>query len=95
MYPIHIHTGSDCSSPMGHWDPPRGELPTMGTMMATVMCAGNLGTLMYTRKFSDMKPWQIGDMSMADVLGHTLVIHDPDSTATPPTPIACGKIVKQ
>ena len=87
MYPIHIHTGSDCADPMGHWDIPRGEL-----MDAKVMCSGNLGTLMYTRKFTDMKPWQIGDMSMADVVGHTLVIHDPDTTTTK---IACGKIMKQ
>jgi hypothetical protein len=29
---------------------------------------------------------------MADIVGHTLVIHDPDVTSTK---IACGKIVKQ
>ena len=81
---------SDCSNPMGHWDIPRGEGIT------PVTCSAGLGTTTYERKFSDMKPWEIcGDMSTADVVGHTLVIHDPDSTASPPPAIACGKIVKQ
>jgi hypothetical protein len=89
-YPIHIHQGTSCADTMSqgaHWDVPRGE----GIPM--VVCSGTTGMLAmpYTRLSSDAKPWSIGDGSASDMVGHVVVLHDPD---VPATRISCGAIVK-
>jgi hypothetical protein len=38
-----------------------------------------------------MKPWTIGDSTTSDIVGHVLVVHDPDTMQ----PLACGPIVLQ
>jgi hypothetical protein len=88
-YPIHIHMGMSCmdpSAPGGHWDPPRGEgIPDL-------VCNGSTASEMYPRLNTDAKPWSIGAPMASDIVGHTVVIHDPDDTTKR---IACGKIAAQ
>jgi hypothetical protein len=85
-YPIHIHVGKTCADSMGHWDTPRGDSIT------DVTCAGNVGTDTYISSNSDPKlAWTVGDGSATDIVGKTIVIHDPDTAVK----IACGQIVKQ
>ena len=88
-YPIHIHQGDSCDSVSaqgGHWDPPRGE------GVANLDCEGGMASLTYTRASSDPKPWTIGDPAESNVVGHVVVVHDPDQSATR---IACGKITAE
>jgi hypothetical protein len=86
-YPAHIHTGSACTdttTQMGHWDMTRGE----GIPMIT--CAGTTGTVTYNRAATDPTlKWSVGDGSATDVIGHVIVVHDPDVATTR---IACGTI---
>ncbi len=85
-YPIHIHEGSDCADAMtqgAHWDPPRGE------GIPDVPCMNAIGTFVYNREIGDAKPWSVGAPAESNVVGHVVVIHDPDD---PMKRIACGKI---
>jgi hypothetical protein len=86
-YPVHIHTGSACTDATtqgGHWDMTRGE------GIPNITCNGTSGTTTYNRAATDATlKWSVGDGSATDVIGHTIVIHDPDN---PMTRIACGVI---
>lgn len=86
-YPVHIHTGSACTdmtSQGGHWDMTRGE------GIPNITCNGTTGTVTYNRAATDATlKWSVGDGSATDVIGHTIVVHDPDM---PMTRIACGTI---
>ena len=86
-YNIHIHQGSDCTDTTtqgGHWDMTRGE------GIPNIMCNGTTGTTTYNRVATDATlKWSVGDASATDVIGHTIVVHDPDM---PMTRIACGTI---
>jgi hypothetical protein len=88
-YPIHIHSGTSCADEMsqsGHWDPPRGE------MIPNVECMNAVGTAVYQRESSDAKPWTVGPPEESNVIGHVVVLHDPDM---PMKRIACGQIKAQ
>jgi hypothetical protein len=86
-YPVHIHTGSACTDTTtqgGHWDMTRGE------GIPNIMCVGTSGTTTYNRAATDATlKWSVGDGSATDVIGHTIVVHDPDNSMTR---IACGVI---
>jgi len=86
-YPVHIHTGSACTDTTtqgGHWDMTRGE------GIPNIMCTGTTGTTTLNRPATDATlKWSVGDGSATDVIGHTIVVHDPD---VPMTRIACGTI---
>ena len=87
-YGTHIHTGSACTDNTtqgGHWDMTRGE------GIPSITCSGTSGTSMLTRANTDATTmWTLGDGSATDVIGHVIVVHDPD---VPMTRIACGPIV--
>ena len=86
-YPVHIHTGSACTDTTtqgGHWDMTRGE------GIPNITCSGTTGTTTYNRVATDATlKWSVADGSATDVVGHTIVVHDPDM---PMTRIACGTI---
>jgi hypothetical protein len=86
-YPTHIHQGTACTDATtqgGHWDTTRGE------GIPNISCSGTTGTVTYTRAATDATlKWSIGDGSATDVIGHVIVVHDPDTTTTR---IACGVI---
>jgi hypothetical protein len=88
-YPIHVHVGTSCMdtmAPGAHWDPPRGEgIPNL-------ICSGSRASEMYTRADSDPKPWSIGGSMDSNLVGHVVVLHDPDDTTKR---IACGAILTQ
>lgn len=68
----------------GHRDMTRGE----GIPMIT--CNGTTGTVTYNRAATDPTlKWSVGDGSATDVIGHLIVVHDPN---VPMTRIACGTI---
>jgi Cu/Zn superoxide dismutase len=87
-YATHIHTGSACTDNTtqgGHWDMTRGE------GIPNIACAGTSGTSTLTRASTDATTmWTVGDASTTDVIGHVIVVHDPD---VPMTRIACGPIL--
>jgi hypothetical protein len=88
-YPIHIHTGTSCADEMsqgGHWDPPRGE------GIPNVACSNAIGMVLTQRDSSDAKPWTVGPPMESNVVGHVMVLHDPDD---PTKRIACGEIKAQ
>ena len=88
-YPIHIHAGTTCESmesTMGHWDPPRGE------NIPDITCMGSTANVSYTRTSDDAKPWTIGPPMESNIVGHVVVLHDPDD---PSQKIACGPILMQ
>lgn len=86
-YPVHIHTGSACTDTTtqgGHWDMTRGE------GIPAIVCNGTTGTTTYNRAATDASlAWSVGGSTTTDVIGHTLVIHDPDNNMMR---IACGPI---
>ena len=86
-YPVHIHTGAACTDATtqgGHWDMTRGE------GIPNIMCSGTSGTTTYNRAATDATlKWSVGDGSATDVIGHTIVVHDPDVNMTR---VACGVI---
>lgn len=88
-YLLFIQDGRDCSDATlqdPRWDGARGEgLPP-------VSCAGvsNGGRSYYSRAKSESKPWTIGTPEASNVLGHVLVVYDPDSLEA----LACGEIVR-
>ncbi|HUS28931.1 MAG TPA: superoxide dismutase family protein [Kofleriaceae bacterium] len=86
-YPVHIHTGAACTDTTaqgGHWDMTRGE------GIPNISCSGTSGSTVYNRAATDATlKWSVGDGSATDVIGHTIVVHDPDM---PMTRIACGTI---
>jgi len=88
VYNVHIHTGPACTDTTtqgGHWDMARGE------GIPPVTCAGTTGTTTLTRPPADPAiAWTIGDGAASDVIGHLIVVHDPD---VPMTRIGCGPIV--
>lgn len=87
MYSAHIHVGAACTDTTtqgGHWDMTRGE----GIPMIT--CNGTTGTVTYNRAATDATlAWSVGGAATTNVIGHTVVVHDPDM---PMTRIACGVI---
>lgn len=86
-YPVHIHTGSDCTDATtqgGHWDMMRGE------NIPNIICTGTIGTETYNRGASQPAlMWSVGGDATTNIIGHTIVVHDPDVNATR---IACGPI---
>jgi len=87
VYAAHIHTGSACTDATaqgGHWDMTRGE------GIPTITCAGTTGTTTINRAATDpLLAWSVGGDAATDVIGHVIVVHDPDM---PMTRIACGVI---
>jgi hypothetical protein len=87
VYPAHIHTGSACTDATtqgGHWDMARGE------GIPSITCTGTTGTTTINRAATDpLLAWSVGGDAATDVIGHTIVVHDPD---VPMTRIACGVI---
>jgi len=87
MYPAHIHQGSECTDTTtqgGHWDMTRGE------GIPLVACSTTTGTVTYTRPATDpTTAWSVGGDATTNVIGHLIVIHDPDTTTMR---IGCGKI---
>lgn len=87
-YPVHIHTDSACTDTTtqgGHWDMTRGE------GIPNIVCVGSTGTVTYNR--GESQPaimWSVGGDATTNVIGHTVVVHDPDMNMTR---IACGPIV--
>ena len=86
-YPAHIHVGPACTDTTtqgGHWDMTRGE------GIPNITCNGTTGTVVFNRAATDPTlKWTVGDGSATDVIGHLIVVHDPD---VPMTRIACGTI---
>src|SRR5258706_11678586 len=84
-YNTHIHQGSDCTDTMtqgGHWDMTRGE------GIPAIMCTGTTGTTFTTRSATpDVTAWSVGGNATTNVIGHVLVVHDPDMATTR---IGCG-----
>jgi hypothetical protein len=74
---------ADEMSQGGHWDPPRGE------GIPNVTCANAIGMVLAQREASDDKPWTVGGAPETNVIGHVVVLHDPDM---PMKRIACGEI---
>ncbi|HKP59356.1 MAG TPA: superoxide dismutase family protein [Polyangiales bacterium] len=88
-YPFHIHEGTSCTDAMSqgaHWDPPRGE------GIPDIPCSGGVAATVYMRETSDAKPWTVGDPAASNVIGHVVVVHDPDD---PMKRISCGQIKAQ
>jgi Cu/Zn superoxide dismutase len=88
-YPIHIHTGTSCADEMsqgGHWDPPRGE------GIPAIDCVNAIGMVLTQRDATDAKPWTVGPPAESNVIGHVMVLHDPDD---PTKRIACGELKAQ
>jgi len=87
VYGAHIHQGSACTDNTtqgGHWDTTRGE------GIPSITCSGTTGTTTINRAATDATiAWSVGGAAATDVIGHVIVVHDPD-TAT--TRIACGVI---
>jgi hypothetical protein len=87
QYPVHIHMGSSCGDATvqgGHWDTTRGE------GIPNILCSNTSGSVTYNRVATDATlKWSVGDGSATDVIGHTLVVHDPDNSMIR---IACGVI---
>jgi len=85
-YPVHIHEGRSCASPLtigAYWDRPRGEdIPDL-------RCNGSHVAATYTRFDSASKHWSLGGADASNVIGRALVINDP---ADRTLPIACGII---
>jgi hypothetical protein len=88
--PLVIMQGADCSdaSLLGaRWDSPRGE----GIPSATCTGARGGGRTFYTRLKSDAKPWTVGTPDASNVIGHALVVYDPETLQ----PGACGVIGRE
>jgi hypothetical protein len=51
-----------------------------------------IGTILYQREITDAKPWSVGEAAESNVIGHVVVLHDPDD---PMKRIACGQIKAQ
>lgn len=84
-YPVRIY-GESCAQVRADtkpWDWPRGKLA------ANALCLGAPGAKLYdSRAADDPKPWTLGGGRGADLVGRTVVVHDPDTAE----PLACGKI---
>lgn len=87
VYPAHIHTGPGCTDATaqgGHWDTTRGE------GIPSITCAGTTGTTTINRAATDpTTAWSVGGAAATNVIGHVIVVHDPDVTTTR---ISCGAI---
>ncbi len=104
----HIHAVGDCSDALannagGHWNP---DTMNHGSPDAPSHHIGDLGniTIGQDGKGSltiSMAAWKLGDGSMTDVVGKSVIIHaNPDDFTTQPTGnsgprVACGVIAKQ
>jgi superoxide dismutase, Cu-Zn family len=97
---FHIHEGTDCDAPGGHWNPtgethgqwgdPEGfHLGDIGNIEV-----GADGTAFRTHG-TDL--WALGEGGALDPVGQTVIVHEGHDTYEPPTghagdPIACGVI---
>jgi hypothetical protein len=85
-YPVAVYENSECPDAAAKgqvWDVTRGAgIPRLGCD------GGSGGTVYYTRNHSDAKPWTIGGSADSNIIGHVVVVQDPDSLK----PLACGKI---
>jgi hypothetical protein len=92
-YSVDIHEGASCdaiSLQGNHWDGARGEGIPGVVCDANTETIGTSGRMTYNRRGTDPAlAWTVGDGADTDVIGHTVVVHDPDM---PMTRIACGKI---
>jgi hypothetical protein len=84
-YPQVILAGSDCSDAAmlgAHW--------AHGEGIPAAMCTGTTGQgrTFYTRSKTDDNAWTIGKPDSTNLLGHVLVVYDPDTLQ----PAACGVI---
>jgi hypothetical protein len=88
-YPVFIQEGSDCSDETllgARWDSPRGEgITDLGCTGTT-----SIGRGFYSRSLKADKAWSIGNPARSNLLGHALVVYDPDTLQ----PIACGEIMR-
>jgi hypothetical protein len=87
-YPVRIHEGMDCSVAgvsSADWDTTRGE------GISNLSCTGTSGVGLdhYSRSNGDAKPWSVGGAAASNIVGHVLVVHDPNTMQ----PLACGAIV--
>ncbi len=94
VYGVHIHAGSACTdnaSQGEHWDTARGEgIPSITCVTAGMIPSGTSGTTTINRVATDpLLAWSVGGDIATDVIGHTIVVHDPD---VPMTRVACGVI---
>jgi hypothetical protein len=84
-YPVSIHAGSDCTQitrTESAWDGARGELDTKA------FCFGSPGALYAARASQSTAPWSLGGPAASNLIGRSLVIHDPDTN----DPLVCAKI---
>lgn len=97
---FHIHEGTDCDDPGGHWNPtgethgrwgdPEGfHLGDIGNVEVAAD-----GTALRTHA-TDL--WELGEDTAVDPVGQVVILHEGHDTFEPPTgeagdPIACGVI---
>lgn len=86
FYPVRIHAGTSCAGRSGIgelWDGTRGDdIPDL-------QCMGAHASQEYVRSQAASKAWSVGGSSESDVIGHVLVIDDPEDRTAP---LACGVI---
>jgi hypothetical protein len=86
LYPVRVHAGHSCADKASigeRWDGTRGEdIPDLRCMDAHA-------SEEYVREQSADKNWSLGGAAASDVIGHVIVINDPDDRTLP---IACGVI---
>lgn len=84
-YPVALYAASDCSeidASSQPWDGARGVLSSKD------YCLTSPARLYDSRANADPKPWSIGGPAMSNLMGRTIVVHDPDTNE----PLACGTI---
>ena len=88
IYAFHIHEGTDCAAPGGHYNPGRLKHPHhAGDLPPLFSVNGRAFSVFLTDRFA-----------LRQIIGKTVVIHsDPDDFTTQPSGnpgkvLACGKI---
>lgn len=88
FFGFHVHEGSSCNNPMGHYNPNQCQHPNhAGDLPPLLGDNGHAFAIFYTDRFSP-----------EDIIGKTFIIHaNPDDFTTQPSGnsgemIACGEI---